>query len=85
MKNISDHITYKEATKSITAKRNGIENAPDPEQLLNMKFWAKEIFEPLRKYLGNKAIGIVSFFRSTILNVLIGGSKGSQHCKGEVS
>lgn len=83
MKNISEHITYREATKSITASRNGIDNKPNQEQLLNMKFWADTIFEPLREFLGNKSIGLASFFRIVLLNALIGGSKKSQHCKGE--
>jgi hypothetical protein len=83
MEKISDHITYKEATKSITAKRKGIKNVPNKEQLENMQFIAKTVFEPLRTALGNKPIGIASFFRSLELNQAIGGSKISQHCKGQ--
>jgi len=81
--NISDHITYKEATDSITAKRNGIDNTPGDEELLNMIEIAEKVFEPLRKGLGDKPIRISSFFRSKELNVKVGGSTRSQHCKGE--
>jgi hypothetical protein len=80
---ISKHITYKEATQSNTAIRKGIDNTPDEEQLLNMIEIADNVFEPLREGLGNKPIRINSFFRSPKLNVAIGGSKNSQHCKGE--
>lgn len=83
MNNISEHITYNEATKSITAQRLDIKNEPTPEQLVNMKHWANTIFEPLREVLGNKAIGLASFFRSFLLNTAIGGSPSSQHCNGE--
>lgn len=83
MQNISEHISYKEATKSITAQRNDIDNTPGKKQLANMRFLGVTIFEPLRKALGNKAIGIASFFRCALLNIRIGGSPGSQHCEGE--
>lgn len=83
MKHISDHITYAEAIKSATAKSKGIANVPNSEQVENMRFWAKVIFEPTRKALGGRAIAITSFFRSPKLNVAIGGSSTSQHAKGE--
>lgn len=82
MKNISEHISYREGTFSVTAKRLGIENEPDEKQLENMRLVAEKIFEPLRKYVG-KPIKINSFFRSPDLNKAIGGSSKSQHCKGQ--
>ena len=82
MENISKHISYKEATRSNTALRRGIENIPDVEELENMKLIAKKVFEPLRKWVGGP-IKINSFYRSPELNVAIGGSKKSQHCHGQ--
>ena len=82
MENISKHISYKEATRSNTALRRGIENIPDVEELENMKLIAEEVFEPLRKWVGGP-IKINSFYRSPELNVAIGGSKKSQHCHGQ--
>lgn len=81
--NISDHITYNEATKSLEAIRNGLDNSPNQEQLDNMIVLSFKVFEPLRKGLGNKSINISSFFRSELVNSQIGGSTTSQHCKGE--
>ena len=83
MKKISDHVSYREATKSITAKRKGLDNTPNEEQTENMQFIAKTIFEPLRDALGRKPIGISSFFRSAEVNVAVGGSNNSQHCFDE--
>ena len=40
---ISKHISYKEGVHSNTAKRKGIENTPDEEQLANMKMLAEKI------------------------------------------
>ena len=82
MENISKHISYKEATRSNTALRRGIDNIPDVEQLENMKLIAEKVFEPLRKWVGGP-IKINSFYRSPELNVAIGGSKKSQHCHGQ--
>ncbi len=79
---ISDHITYAESIHSNTAKRRGIDNTPNPTQVETMKVTAEKIFEPLRKFVGGP-IKVNSFFRSPELNTAIGGSKTSQHCKGQ--
>jgi hypothetical protein len=78
---ISEHISYKEATRSVTALRLGIDNTPNEYQLQNMEIIAKNVFEPLRKAVGG-AIKINSFFRCEDLNKAIGGSSRSQHCQG---
>jgi hypothetical protein len=79
---ISKHISDKEATKSITALRLGIDNTPNGTAYNNMKTLAANVFEPLREWVGG-AIKITSMYRSTELNEAIGGSKTSQHCKGQ--
>ena len=79
---ISEHISYKESTNSITAIKCGIDNTPNDEQLNNMELIAEKVFEPLRKWVGGP-IKINSFFRSVKLNKAIGGSSKSQHCKGQ--
>ena len=72
----------KEATKSITALRLGIDNTPNGDALSNMKELAEKVFEPLRAWVGG-AIKVNSFYRSPALNEAIGGSSRSQHCKGQ--
>ena len=79
---ISEHISYKEGTRSTTAIRRGISNNPDNEQLANMELLAEKVFEPLRRWVGGP-IKINSFFRSPELNKAIGGSTKSQHCHGQ--
>ena len=79
---ISKHISEKEATKSVTALRLGIDNTPDGDTLNNMRLVAEKVFEPLRDWVGG-AIKINSFYRSPALNEAIGGSTRSQHCKGQ--
>jgi hypothetical protein len=79
---ISEHISYKEGVYSNTAIRRGIDNTPNDDQLHFMEIIAEKVFEPLREWVGGP-IKINSFFRSPELNTAIGGSKTSQHCKGQ--
>jgi hypothetical protein len=79
---VSDNITYKEALRSNTAKRLGIENMPDEFTFETMQITAEHVFEPVRKHF-NEPIYISSFYRCEELNKAIGGSGKSQHCKGE--
>jgi len=72
----------KEALRSNTAQRLGIDNMPDNDTLVTMQITAQHIFEPLRNHF-NEPIYISSFYRSPELNKAIGGSAKSQHCKGE--
>ncbi len=81
MVRISKHISYKEATRSATALRLGIENIPNEYELQNMEIIAKKVFEPLREAV-DAPIKINSFFRCEELNKAIGGSSKSQHCQG---
>ena len=81
MENISKHISYKEATRSLTAIRLGLENKPNEYELSNMIGVAENMFEPLREWV-NDPIKVNSFFRSEELNKAIGGSSRSQHCEG---
>jgi zinc D-Ala-D-Ala carboxypeptidase len=60
----------------------GILNQPSQKELEAMQLTAWQIFEPLRAWYG-KPIGISSFYRSPELNKAIGGSKTSQHMKGQ--
>lgn len=71
-----------EVTRSETAKRRKIDNAPTDEHIENLKILAANIFQPMRDHFG-KAIYISSGYRSEALNKAIKGSKTSQHCKGE--
>jgi len=68
--------------KSATAIKHGIANEPSLEHLTNLKAVAINIFQPCRDYFG-KPLAVTSGYRSPELNDLIGGSKKSQHSKGE--
>lgn len=78
---ISKHISYKEATRSATAARLGIDNTPGQYELQNMQLLADKVFEPLREHFG-VPIFVSSFYRSDELNKAVHGSSRSQHREG---
>lgn len=79
---ISKHISYREATHSQTAIRHNIDNTPGDNELIAMRNVAEACFEPIRQWYG-KPLKVNSFYRCPELNTKIGGSKNSQHMKGE--
>lgn len=80
---LSKNFTLAELTRSSTAKRMGIYNAPDYEPLQNLQRLITCLVQPMRDELG--PIRVSSGYRSLALNKAIGGSENpiSQHCKGE--
>ena len=82
MEKISKHISWHEGTYSRTGERRDLDNTPNEEQLKCMKEVAKNLFEPLREWVGGP-IKINSFFRGEPVNTAIGGSTKSQHMKGQ--
>jgi zinc D-Ala-D-Ala carboxypeptidase len=80
--NLSENLSVAEFSASNTAKRKGIDNTPKDAHLEAAKELAKNIFQPIREHFA-KPIWLSSGYRSEALNKAIGGSKTSQHCKGE--
>lgn len=78
---LSKNLSLAEVTKSITAKRLGIDNTPDDWTTENLRQIALSVFQPIRDYFG-VPIYVSSGYRSEALNKAIGGSKRSQHIQG---
>jgi len=78
---LSKNFVLSEITHSNTAKRLGIDNAPNKKHLQNIQNIVREVLQPMRDDLG--PIRISSGYRSPSLNRACGGSNKSQHCKGE--
>jgi hypothetical protein len=78
---LSKNFALSEITHSNTAKRLGIDNEPTETHLQNMQYLVDNLLQPLRDAVG--PIRISSGYRNPSLNRAIGGSRSSQHCKGQ--
>jgi len=78
---LSKNFVLSELTKSNTAKRLGIKNEPTKEHMDNLQVLVRDLVQPIRDGIG--PIRISSGYRNPSLNRAIGGSRKSQHCKGE--
>ena len=89
MRNLNKKISgapnfrYKEFIKSDVAIRLGIDNIPNDNQWRNIERLAVNVLQPIRNKFGR--IRITSGFRSPELNQAIGGSRYSNHCRGEAA
>lgn len=79
---LSKNLSLGEFTHSQTAKRRGIDNTPTAKHLEAAKALAENVFQPIREHFA-VPIFLSSGYRSDALNKAIGGSKTSQHSKGE--
>ena len=73
-----------EFTQSETAEEKKIKNIPSVNQIKNIVALCKYVLEPVRKHF-QKPIFITSGYRSKELNKAIGGSRYSQHQRGEAA
>lgn len=80
---ISENFSLIELTFSQTAISNKIDNTPIEFEIINMKYLAKMILEPIRAEFG--AFTPTSTFRCKKLNKMVGGAKASMHLFGYAS
>ena len=78
------HFTIEEMYASETAKRLGINNKPNMQQMINLVYLCAYVLEPLRVAMG-EPIKIGSGFRCQALNKAVGGVYNSQHLKGQAA
>lgn len=81
---LSPHFTLSEMTRSGTAEKRGLDNTPDDAAVESLKALCENVLEPLRVAIG-KPMKVNSGYRAPEVNAAVGGSKTSQHCKGEAS
>lgn len=78
------YFSIAEMVRSDTADRKGINNRLPQELLPAMNALIDNVLDPLREWYG-KPIRTNSGYRCPELNAAIGGSKTSQHVKGEAA
>lgn len=82
--NLTKNFTLAEMTKSETALRLGIENEPNEQQLSALKLLCEKVLQPVRDHFG-KGVKVNSGFRHPEVNAKVGGSKTSDHCRGQAA
>jgi zinc D-Ala-D-Ala carboxypeptidase len=80
--NLSANFTLKELTRSDAATRLGLDNQPNDEALENLKLLCEKVLQPVRDHFG-KSVTVNSGYRSPESNAAVGGSRTSDHCKGQ--
>ena len=81
---LSPHFTLAEFVTSQEAARRGIDNTPAPDVVERLRRTAAGL-EAVRIRLGGAPIIVTSGYRSSQLNDAIGGSRTSQHMRGEAA
>ena len=82
--NLTANFTLEELVKSETALRKGIPNDPTPEVIESLKTLAEQVLQPVRNHYG-KGVKVNSGYRSPDVNAAVGGSRTSDHCKGQAA
>lgn len=76
------YFTLEELCKSSTAKRLGLTNYPQREEIFNnLRTLVDKVLDPAREMLGAPII-VSSGYRSPKVNKLVGGVSNSEHLTG---
>lgn len=82
--NLTTNFTLNELTQSETALRKGLDNAPTQDIISALQSLAANVLQPVRDHYG-RGVKVNSGYRSPEVNASVGGSKTSDHCKGQAA
>jgi hypothetical protein len=82
--NLTANFSLHELTKSETALRMGFDNTPGEAETESLRLLAEKVLQPVRDHYG-KGVKVNSGYRSPESNAAVGGSKTSDHCKGQAA
>jgi zinc D-Ala-D-Ala carboxypeptidase len=81
---LTENFTLSEMTKSETALRHGLDNTPGDTEIANLKRLAENILQPVRNHY-KRGVKVNSGYRAPNVNAAVGGSKTSDHCRGQAA
>ena len=84
MTQLTRNFSLHELTKSETAVRNDMDNTPGAAEIANLTELAGKVLQPIRDHF-QKGVHINSGFRHPDVNAKVGGSRTSDHCKGQAA
>jgi len=82
--NLTKNFSLAEMVKSETALRHDMDNTPGEAEIENLKRLAEKVLQPVRDHYG-KGVKVNSGYRHPEVNAKVGGSKTSDHCKGQAA
>ena len=81
---LTQNFSLNEMIKSETALRHGLDNTPPPEVIENLRLLCEQVLQPLRTAYG-RGIKVNSGYRSPDVNAAVGGSRTSDHTRGQAA
>ena len=81
---LTNNFSLAEMVKSETALRHDMDNTPGEAEIENLKTLAEKVLQPVRDHYG-KGVKVNSGYRHPEVNAKVGGSKTSDHCKGQAA
>jgi len=81
---LTENFTLSEMTKSETALRHGLDNTPGNTEIANLKRLAENVLQPIRNNY-KRGVKVNSGYRAPNVNAAVGGSKTSDHCRGQAA
>ena len=82
--NLTANFTLEELVKSETALRHDMDNTPGEAEIANLKTLCEKVLQPVRDHF-QRGVKVNSGFRHPEVNAKVGGSKTSDHCKGQAA
>jgi hypothetical protein len=81
---LTNNFTLSEMVKSDTALRHDMDNIPGETEIENLKRLCEQVLQPIREHF-KTGVKVNSGFRHPEVNAKVGGSKTSDHCKGQAA
>jgi hypothetical protein len=82
--NLTANFSLAEMVKSDTALRHDMDNTPGETEIANLKMLCEKVLQPIRDHF-QTGVKVNSGFRHPEVNAKVGGSKTSDHCKGQAA
>ena len=81
---LTNNFSLAEMIKSDTALRHDMDNTPGEKEIENLKTLAEKVLQPVRDYF-KTGVKVNSGYRHPEVNAKVGGSKTSDHCRGQAA
>jgi len=81
---LTNNFSLAEMVKSDTALRHDMDNTPGENEIENLKRLCEQVLQPVREHF-KTGVKVNSGFRHPEVNAKVGGSKTSDHCKGQAA